>query len=44
LVDAGAAVEANGGNGLEGKHAIGLYGWRATILDSEGHRIALHSM
>ena len=28
---------------LEEKHAIGQYGWRAIIKDSEGNRIALHS-
>jgi predicted enzyme related to lactoylglutathione lyase len=37
-------VEANGGKILEPKHPIGPYGFRAVILDSEGNRIALHSM
>jgi predicted enzyme related to lactoylglutathione lyase len=39
-----AAAEASGGKVLEGKQSIGPYGWRAIILDSEGNRIALHSM
>src|SRR5262249_40853801 len=39
-----AAVEANGGKILQPKHAIGPYGHLAIILDSEGNRLALHSM
>ena len=39
-----AAVEANGGKVLQPKEAIGPYGFRAVVLDSEGNRIALHSM
>jgi predicted enzyme related to lactoylglutathione lyase len=39
-----AAVEPNGGKVLKSKHALGLYGFRAIVLDSEGNRIALHSM
>jgi len=38
-----ATVELNGGKVLKGKHAIGPYGFRAIIVDSEGNRIALHS-
>ena len=39
-----AAVEAKGGKVLKPKHPIGPYGFRAVVLDSEGNRIALHSM
>jgi uncharacterized protein len=39
-----AAVGANGGKVLEPKHQIGPHGFRAIVLDSEGNRIALHSM
>ena len=39
-----AAVEPNGGKVLQPKHQIGPYGSRAIVLDSEGNRIALHSM
>jgi uncharacterized protein len=38
-----AQVELNGGKVLKAKHAIGPYGFRAVVLDSEGNRIALHS-
>jgi predicted enzyme related to lactoylglutathione lyase len=44
LDQAVAAVAANGGKVLQPKHAIGPYGFRAVILDSEGNRVALHSM
>lgn len=44
LDDAVAAVEANGGKVLQPRHAIGPYGFRAIVLDSEGNRVALHSM
>ena len=37
-------VEVNGGKVLRPKHPIGPYGFRAVALDSEGNRIALHSM
>ena len=37
------AVEPNGGQILDPKTAIGPYGFRAVVLDSEGNRIALHS-
>jgi len=43
LDDAIAAVTANGGKILKPKHAIGPYGFRAVVLDSEGNRVALHS-
>jgi predicted enzyme related to lactoylglutathione lyase/uncharacterized protein YndB with AHSA1/START domain len=38
------AVVPNGGKVLKPKHQIGPYGSRAIVLDSEGNRIALHSM
>jgi hypothetical protein len=44
LDQAVAAVEPNGGKVLQPKHPIGPYGFRAIVLDSEGNRIALHSM
>lgn len=44
LDDAIAAVEPNGGRILEPKHAIPPHGHRAIFLDSEGNRLALHSM
>ncbi len=44
LDDAIAAVEANGGRILEPKHGIPPHGHRAVILDSEGNRLALHSI
>ena len=44
LDEAIAAVEPNGGKILQPKHQIGPYGSRAVVLDSEGNRIALHSM
>ena len=37
------AVKANGGEVVKDKHAIGPYGFRAIIIDSEGNRLALHS-
>jgi predicted enzyme related to lactoylglutathione lyase len=43
LDEAIAAVVPNGGKVIKPKHAIGPYGSRAVILDSEGNRIALHS-
>jgi predicted enzyme related to lactoylglutathione lyase len=43
LDDAIKAVSANGGKILQNKHSIGPHGFRATVLDSEGNRIALHS-
>jgi predicted enzyme related to lactoylglutathione lyase/uncharacterized protein YndB with AHSA1/START domain len=44
LDQAVAAVEPNGGKVLQPKHQIGPHGFRAVVLDSEGNRIALHSM
>jgi predicted enzyme related to lactoylglutathione lyase len=44
LDDAISAVETGGGKVLQAKHPIGPHGFRAVVLDSEGNRIALHSM
>jgi uncharacterized protein len=44
LDEAVEAVEPSGGKILEPKEAIGPFGFRAIVLDSEGNRIALHSM
>jgi predicted enzyme related to lactoylglutathione lyase len=44
LDEAVAAVASNGGKVLQPRHPIGPYGFRALVLDSEGNRIALHSM
>jgi len=38
------AVEKNGGRIVEGVHSLGPHGFRAIVIDSEGNRIALHSM
>jgi predicted enzyme related to lactoylglutathione lyase len=38
------AVEPAGGKVLQARHQIGPHGYRAVIRDSEGNRIALHSM
>ena len=43
LDEAVAAAEAHGGKIVKAKQAIGPYGFRAIVLDSEGNRIALHS-
>jgi hypothetical protein len=43
LDDAVVAAEKNGGKILKPKHQIGVHGFRAVILDSEGNRVALHS-
>lgn len=43
LSDAITAVKQNGGKVLQDKHAIGPYGFRAIVVDSEGNRIGLHS-
>jgi uncharacterized protein len=37
------AAKANGGEIVKDKHAIGPYGFRAVIIDSEGNQLALHS-
>jgi hypothetical protein len=39
-----AAAEQGGGTVLKAKHSIAPNGFRAVIADSEGNRIALHSM
>ena len=39
-----ATVEKHGGKILQPKHQIGPHGFRAVVLDSEGNRIALHSI
>jgi predicted enzyme related to lactoylglutathione lyase len=38
-----AALQA-GGKVIQAKHAIGPNGWRAVVADTEGNRVALHSM
>lgn len=43
LDDAIAEVTQHGGEVIQAKHAIGPFGFRAVVLDSEGNRIALHS-
>jgi predicted enzyme related to lactoylglutathione lyase len=42
--EAVAQVGRLGGKVLEPTHAIGPHGFRALVLDSEGNRVALHSM
>ena len=44
LDQAVSAAETNGGKVLQAKHSIGPHGYRAIVRDSEGNRIALHSM
>ena len=39
-----AAVEPNGGKVLKARHSIAPNGFRAIVADSEGNRVALHSM
>jgi predicted enzyme related to lactoylglutathione lyase len=39
-----AAAERGGGKVLKARHSIAPNGFRAVIADSEGNRIALHSM
>jgi len=43
LDEAIAAAESNGGNIVKPKHAIGPFGFRAVVIDSEDNRVALHS-
>ncbi|HEX5608197.1 MAG TPA: VOC family protein [Candidatus Binatia bacterium] len=43
LDEAVAAVPVNGGSVIKPKHAIGPFGFRAIVIDSEGNRVALHS-
>ena len=38
------AVEPCGGKIMKAKESIGPFGFRAIVLDTEGNRIALHSM
>jgi predicted enzyme related to lactoylglutathione lyase len=42
--DAVAKVVPNGGSIIQPTHPIGPHGFRAVVLDSEGNRIALHSV
>ena len=44
LDEAISAVEKHGGRVLSARHSIAPFGFRAIVLDSEGNRIALHSM
>jgi len=44
IVDAERAVVAHGGRVLQATHSIGPHGHRAVVVDSEGNRVALHSM
>ncbi|MCB9914296.1 MAG: VOC family protein [Planctomycetes bacterium] len=43
LRDAVAQAAAHGGEVLVDTHSIGMHGFRAIVLDSEGNRIALHA-
>ena len=43
LDEAIAAAKSNGGSIVKPKHAIGPFGFRAVVIDSEGNRVALHS-
>ena len=42
--DAVELVERKGGRVLQPVHGIGPHGFRAIVVDSEGNRVALHSM
>lgn len=44
MEDAQSKVESAQGKIIQAKHAIGQHGFRSLVLDSEGNRIALHSM
>jgi predicted enzyme related to lactoylglutathione lyase len=44
IKDAVAQAEKNGGKIIQPIHSIGPHGFRAILLDSEGNRIALHSV
>jgi predicted enzyme related to lactoylglutathione lyase len=37
-------VESSGGKRIENKKSIGQYGFMAVFEDTEGNRVALHSM
>ena len=39
-----AAAQANGGKVLKARHSIAPNGFRAIVADTEGNRVALHSM
>jgi predicted enzyme related to lactoylglutathione lyase len=43
MEEAVRAVKETGGEVVKEKHAIGPYGFRAIIIDSEGNQLALHS-
>jgi predicted enzyme related to lactoylglutathione lyase len=42
--DAVELVGRKGGRVLQPVHGIGVHGFRAVVVDSEGNRVALHSM
>ncbi len=42
--DAVAKAKDKGGQVVEDVHSIGPHGYRAMLLDSEGNRVALHSV
>ena len=44
IQDAVIQAAKHGGKIVKPVHAIGQHGFRAVILDSEGNRIALHSI
>jgi predicted enzyme related to lactoylglutathione lyase len=44
LEAAEAAVKPSGGKVLQPKHSIAPHGFRSVVIDSEGNRVALHSM
>ena len=44
LTEALEDVDRLGGRIIKGRHSIGGMGWRAIVVDSEGNRIALHSI
>ena len=43
IQDAVSKVVPNGGTLIRPVHAIGRFGFRAIVIDSEGNRVALHS-
>jgi uncharacterized protein len=43
LDEAIALVSQHGGKVIEARHAIGPYGFRSIVLDSEGNKVALYS-
>ena len=44
ITEAVGAVTQNGGQVVQAIHSIGPHGFRAIVRDSEGNRMALHSM